>query len=596
MNLTCNSTLDDLRILPTSEIKVAGPLTFHDLALIISGASTLIAIALSLYLIWMHALHYTKPNEQKHVIRILFMIPVYAAASFLSLRFYWHAIYFQVISDCYEAFAISSFFALLCSYIRPDLHGQKNFFRELRPITPWVFPVNWMKKCCGGERGPWRTPASGLTWFNIIWIGIYHYCFIRVAMTITAVVTQYFDRYCESSNSPVFSHIWIIVIESIAVTIAMYCVIQFYIQMRVRLAEHSPFLKVLAIKLVIFLSFWQSAAISVGTSTLNIVHPNSVIAYPDIKVGIPSMLLCVEMACFAVLHLWAFPYRPYLDNAPTKFYPVADPDGPDPTPKVNEHYTRSGGFMGFRALFDALNIWDVVKAFGRGVRWLFVGIRHRREDISYQTPYKSSEMDLDELSPQKPGGRRNQAGVMVGDGVDTAYHADMSMTNLAGMKSTDHLPIASEFRRSRFDTLNDGGGLGGGPGVAHGVGGTEVGVAVTTAGAVGAAGGVDSRRQPSDEAAGLIAHAQPMSSTALGHDDSSPERYRDQDQLRGTMPLRFPPVLDGRGQAAYQEDELYLEDGRSRRQQQYAYGRGRPLGPTPDAGAPPTDTRWGEAR
>lgn len=28
-------------------------------------------------------------------------------------------------------------------------------------------------------------------------------------MTITAVVTQYFDRYCESSNSPVFAHIWV---------------------------------------------------------------------------------------------------------------------------------------------------------------------------------------------------------------------------------------------------------------------------------------------------------------------------------------------------------------------------------------------------
>ena len=38
----------------------------------------------------------------------------------------------------------------------------------------------------------------------------------------------------------------------------MYLLIQFYIQLRVDLAEHSPFLKVLAIKLVIFLSFWQT--------------------------------------------------------------------------------------------------------------------------------------------------------------------------------------------------------------------------------------------------------------------------------------------------------------------------------------------------
>src|SRR5271155_3216188 len=125
------------------------------------------------------------------IIRILFMVPIYAVASFLSFWFYWHAIYFQVISDCYEAFAIASFFALLCHYIAPNLHGQKDYFRSIQP-NGWVFPLNLFKKCCGGDKGPWRTPGSGLTWFNIIWTGIYQYCFIRVAMTITAVMTQHF--------------------------------------------------------------------------------------------------------------------------------------------------------------------------------------------------------------------------------------------------------------------------------------------------------------------------------------------------------------------------------------------------------------------
>jgi len=144
----------------------------------------------------------------RSIIRILFMVPVYATASFLSFWFYWHAIYFQVISDCYEAFTIASFFALLCHYIAPNLHEQKKYFRGVQPRS-WVWPLTWMRKCCCGDRGPWRTPRSGLTWFNIIWLGIYQYCFIRVAMTITAVTTQYFGRYCESSNSPVFAHIWV---------------------------------------------------------------------------------------------------------------------------------------------------------------------------------------------------------------------------------------------------------------------------------------------------------------------------------------------------------------------------------------------------
>lgn len=136
------------------------------------------------------------------------MVPVYAAASFLSIYYYWYEVYFEVISECYEAFAIASFFALLCHYIAPTVHDQKNYFRGITP-KKWIMPINWFAGCFGGQKGFLRTPRSGLTWFNIIWFGIYQYCFIRVTMTVTAVVTQYFNKYCESSESPFFAHVWV---------------------------------------------------------------------------------------------------------------------------------------------------------------------------------------------------------------------------------------------------------------------------------------------------------------------------------------------------------------------------------------------------
>lgn len=217
--------------------------------------------------------------------------------------------------------------------------------------------------------------------------------------------------------------IQVLVIESVAVTIAMYCVIQFYIQLKEPLAEHKPFLKVLAIKLVIFLSFWQSSAISVGTSTLHLVEASAALAYPDLKVGIPSLLLCVEMALFAILHLWAFPYSPYVPGAKRSFYPVADPASGMPA-QENVHDAPQGGFMGIKAFVDAINIWDVVKAFGRGLRWLFVGVKHRHADPSYSK--NTSRNSLDTSYPLKPFGLN------------------------AGTKSTDHLPIATQFRSSAF--------------------------------------------------------------------------------------------------------------------------------------------------
>ena len=90
----------------------------------------------------------------------------------------------------------------------------------------------------------------------MIWTGVFQYCFIRVFMTITAVITQMLGRYCLESLNPVFAHIWVMGIEAVAVTIAMYSIIQFYYQVRKDIAQHHPLLKVLAIKLVIFLSFW----------------------------------------------------------------------------------------------------------------------------------------------------------------------------------------------------------------------------------------------------------------------------------------------------------------------------------------------------
>ena len=76
--------------------------------------------------------------------------------------------------------------------------------------------------------------------------------------TIVAVIAQLNDVYCEESLSPVFAHVWVQVFEAASVTLAMFCLVQFYLQLKTDLAEHKPFLKVLCIKLVIFFSFWQT--------------------------------------------------------------------------------------------------------------------------------------------------------------------------------------------------------------------------------------------------------------------------------------------------------------------------------------------------
>jgi hypothetical protein len=146
--------------------------TFHHLGLAITGLFSLLASLIAIGLIIFHAFHYSLPHQQKHIIRILFMLPVYAIVSWISYKFYRHAIYWEVLRDCYEAFAIASFFTLMCAYLEPDLHEQKERFRGLangeHGIRNWVWPIPWIQKCTGGtQRGPFRVPRSGLTWFNV---------------------------------------------------------------------------------------------------------------------------------------------------------------------------------------------------------------------------------------------------------------------------------------------------------------------------------------------------------------------------------------------------------------------------------------------
>ncbi|KAJ9302767.1 hypothetical protein DTO271G3_141 [Paecilomyces variotii] len=375
----CNSTLEDETIIedPLWE----GGMTFHRIGLYICGGFALFAISISLILIMCHATHYSKPREQRHIIRILLMIPIYSAVAFLSFLYYRQAVYFEVLGDCYEAFTISSFFALLCHYIAPDLHSQKEYFRGIRP-KPWLWPLNWLQKVWGGENGIWRTPRSGLTWFNIIWTGIFQYCLIRVLMTIVAVATQTVGLYCEESLSPAFSHIWVLVLESICVSIAMYCLVQFYIQIRQDVKQYQVFTKILSIKLVIFLSFWQTTLISFLTSS-GALKPTRLVQSQDLKIGIPNLLICIEMAIFAVMHLWAFKWQPYrLDSL------NASNDPEFYGGKARYH----GGFMGIKALIDAFNPWDLMKAIGRGLRWLFVGRKTRMLDPSYQNDPSSFGM------------------------------------------------------------------------------------------------------------------------------------------------------------------------------------------------------------
>jgi hypothetical protein len=262
---------------------------------------------------------------------------------------------------------IASFFTLMCHYVAPTLHDQKDYFRNVQP-KPWIFPLIKVKP-----------PRSGLTWFNIVYACVFQFCITRPLFIIIAIIAHTQNQYCPDSPEPKYAHLWVALLQGACVLIALYGLAQFYKQLKEDLAPHKPFLKLLVIKLVTFLCFWQTFILSMLAK--GPMKPTPTVSAVDMHVAIPSMLLCFEMMIFAVLLHWAFPWKPYDLSSQLR--------GPD----YVEHYAGNP----HQAILAAMNPWDYCKAAARGSRWLFRGVYQRKRDPSYHTMSKNLIDTDDEL-------------------------------------------------------------------------------------------------------------------------------------------------------------------------------------------------------
>lgn len=166
------------------------------------------------------------------------MVPLYAVVSFLSYYYYLHAIYYETLRDCYEAYALANFYWLLLTYCGETKDDQKHYFVSMPMRDNWSWPVGLFQRWFHREGKP---PPK--RWLRIIHIGIFQYCAVRVTCTVVACITQYYGIYCAKSNSMHFAHVYVEVFEAIGVTIAMYCLIDLYFELRTKqqsLSEYAP--------------------------------------------------------------------------------------------------------------------------------------------------------------------------------------------------------------------------------------------------------------------------------------------------------------------------------------------------------------------
>ncbi|KAK7679017.1 hypothetical protein QCA50_017961 [Cerrena zonata] len=75
----------------------------HRIGWVIAGSCAAATVVISLISVLKHATHYTNKAEQRQILRILYMPPVYAVISFFSYRYFRSYTYYDLIETIYEA-------------------------------------------------------------------------------------------------------------------------------------------------------------------------------------------------------------------------------------------------------------------------------------------------------------------------------------------------------------------------------------------------------------------------------------------------------------------------------------------------------------
>jgi len=267
-------------------------------------AFVFIAVAMSMKLIYNQLTNWYMPDVQKYVVRLLWLVPLYAIQSLLSLLFHDLRLYFDTLRDLYEAFVIQSFLYYLMEILggedaivsilqeKDENYGQHEVGFEFF-FFQWDMGLEFMLQC---KRG------------------VLQYVVVKTLGAIATAVLEPFNLYCEGEFDWSKGYIYISFFLNVSQMWALYCLIKFYHATSDNLrhpVNWRPLGKFLCVKGVVFFTWWQGMLIAVLRSR-NIIGSVGTWNADQVASGLQDYLVCVEMFCFAIAHAFTFTHKEYL--------------------------------------------------------------------------------------------------------------------------------------------------------------------------------------------------------------------------------------------------------------------------------------------
>ncbi|KAI8580562.1 hypothetical protein K450DRAFT_236226 [Umbelopsis ramanniana AG] len=267
-------------------------------AIFLAGTFVLIGTGISLISIWSHLKNYRKPNLQRQVIRILWMVPIYGISSIISLVSLNLAFYVDTFRDIYEAFVIYAFFNLLLN----RLGGERALIIMLhsRPPSENFFPGTlYSREIYVGD------PYT----FLFVKRGILQFVYVKPFLAVLTMILKATDNYHDGEISWTSAYFYLTFFYNLSVCLSLWCLVVFFYATKKDLKDFRPLPKFLCVKAIIFFSFWQSVVIAllVAAGTIRDDGPE------HIAVAIQDLLICLEMVPASIAHSFAFSYEDYLE-------------------------------------------------------------------------------------------------------------------------------------------------------------------------------------------------------------------------------------------------------------------------------------------
>ncbi|KAK1881044.1 Transmembrane protein 184B, partial [Dissostichus eleginoides] len=234
----------------------------------VSGFFVWTALILTCHQIYMHLRFYSSPREQRHIVRILFIVPIYAFDSWLSLLFFTndqYYVYFDTVRDCYEAFVIYNFLSLCYEYlgrksaIMAEIRGSPSKIR----CNPDVVPPPPLRSSCVYGTCCLRGKAYSIGFLRFCKQATLQFCVVKPIMAAVTVVLQAYGKYKDGDFNVSGGYLYVTIVYNISVSLSLYALFLFYFSTRQLLSPFSPMLKFLMVKSVIFLSFWQGMLLAI---------------------------------------------------------------------------------------------------------------------------------------------------------------------------------------------------------------------------------------------------------------------------------------------------------------------------------------------